>query len=591
MIAAADPPPVAGEISMGPPAPCRAGCPVGTDASAYVALIAEGRFAEAYDVARAPNPFASVCGRICAAPCERACRRGRVDRPIAIRALKRVLTEAHGVEARAARWARGLGAVPPARGPSVGIVGAGPAGLSAAHDLRLAGHPVTLYEAAPEPGGMLVQGVPPFRLPRSLLALEIEAIVGLDGVTLRTGCELGRDLDLGALLEAHAAVLVSVGCRQGRLLETPGVGLPGVMRAVDFLRRAHAATADPVEGPVVVVGGGSVAFDAARSAWRLHAEAGGDGQTLLDAARTAIRSGVRGAEGAPVRLVAPEGRDELSVPAEELREAEREGIRVHGRRGVRRIVGEDRVEGVEVSPVRSLFDEAGHFAPELDAARTEILPARSVVLAIGQTADLSFLSDVSEVTTKGRLDADRWGRTAHPRIFAAGDVATGPRDLIEAVAFGQRAAAAVAHRLAGGEGPPPAPRAIRTPEAPRAPPLEDPTRFWSGYDAVPRAELPKLPARARSGAEEVEGALPAEAARTEAFRCLRCDEHLQLSAPRCIACGLCVDVCPSGCLALVPDAEAGEAARLLIDDDACIRCRLCVHRCPADALAFALAPA
>jgi len=586
-----DPGPCDGPALAGGPAPCRAACPVGTDAAAYVALVAEGRLAEAYDVARAPNPLASICGRICAAPCETACRRGVLDQPIAIRALKRVLAEAWGAESELrSRWRRAIPSVPPATRPSVGIVGAGPAGLSAAHDLRLAGHDVVLYEREERVGGMLAYGVPPFRLPHALLDQELGAILDL-GVTLRTGCEVGRDASIEELLDEHAAVLVSAGCQQGRLLETPGVELPGVIRAVDFLRRVNAprAEADAVEGPVVVIGGGSVAFDAARSAWRLQGVQGGHGQTMLDVARTAIRTSP-GAGPRAVTLVAPESRAELEVPPEELEQAEQEGVVVHDHLGVQRVLGDGRVEGVEVSPVLSLLDEQGRFAPRLDASRAQVLPARTVVLAIGQQADVSFLSTVSglERGGAGGVDADRWGRTAHPRLFAAGDVASGPRDLIDAVASGQRAASAIVQALAGGDraAEPPV-RAVAPAPAPAAPPLGRAARYWSGYDAIPRARLPLRPAPERSAADEVEGPLGAGAARAEGERCLRCDEHLQLASHRCVACGLCADVCPTGCLALRP---AGRRVALVFDGSPCIRCRLCVDRCPADALGFALAP-
>ncbi len=175
--------------------PCRAACPVHTDAGAYVTAIAEGRYEDAYLIARAPNPFPSVCGRVCAAPCERACRRGSVDAPVSIRALKRFVTERFGVESFAASavWHRAHGEVPPADGPSVGVIGGGPAGLAAACDLRLAGHPVTVYEAQERLGGMMVLGIPEYRLPRALIAREIEAIIEL-GIDVETGARIG-DID------------------------------------------------------------------------------------------------------------------------------------------------------------------------------------------------------------------------------------------------------------------------------------------------------------------------------------------------------------------------------------------------------------
>jgi formate dehydrogenase (NADP+) beta subunit len=594
--------PLAEPVDVGTPAPCRAACPVGTDAAAYCALIAEGRIEEAYDVARGPNPLTSICGRICSAPCESACRRGVVDAPLTIRALKRVLTEKHGVEVEhGSRWRRAVGELAPAEGASVAIVGAGPAGLSAAHDLRIAGYCVTLLERHERAGGMLVQGVPAFRLPRALIGQEIQAILDL-GVTLRSGCEVGKTVTIDELLEEHDMVLVTVGCGQGRLLETPGVELPGVLRAVDFLRRANAVSMgrfEPLQGPVVVIGGGSVAFDAARSAWRLQGEQGGHAQTMLDAARTVARdrrqadeaAGAGGEKASTVTLVAPEAREALAVPTEELGRAEEEGVVVRGQLGVMRVVGSDAVEGVEVAPVRRLYDDAGNFAPQLDPEHAEILPARSVVLAIGQRSDTEFLAPLGavEASAWGGVKTDGWGRTTHPRIFAAGDVATGPRDLIDAVAAGQRAASAIVHALRGGapDSAPPR-RAITPPAVSIAPPRREPRRFWSGYDTTPRAELPHRPTDAVEPWEEIEAPLDPASARDEARRCLRCDEHLQLSTSRCIACGLCADICPYGCIALEP---AAGGVVLTFDDSSCIRCDLCVVRCPDAALAFALAPA
>jgi formate dehydrogenase (NADP+) beta subunit len=570
----------------GTPAPCRGACPVGTDAAAYVALLAEGRTADAYDVARAPNPFASVCGRICSAPCERACRRGVIDSAVSIRALKRVLCDEHGAEQGAAsRWQRAVGVVPPISRVSVGIIGSGPAGLAAAHDLRLAGHAVTVYEAMEAPGGMMRFGIPAFRLPRAVLDAEIQAILGL-GIALQLGCAIGRDVTFASLLERHAAVLVTVGCQQGRTIRAPGVELPGVMRAVDFLRRENArlevdpaAPADVPAGDVVVIGGGSVAFDAARSAWRTQATSAYDGQTALDAARSARRASER-----TVTLVAPEARASLPVPTEELHEATLEGVALRAGMGVVRIVGDTTVTGVEVAPVQSLFDADGRFNPQLDLTQAVVLPAQTVVLAIGQQSDTDFLAPHPDIarTPWGGLVVDHELRATDPRVWAAGDVATGPRDLIDAVAAGQRAARSIM-RAHGG--------LVARDAVPvhRAPPLVADTRFWSRYDDVRRTALPVLQPTRRDAVAEVEHGLALEDARLEGARCLRCDEQLQFAPVRCIACALCVDVCPQSSLALVP--ADGRSLALLFDDRTCIRCGLCVHRCPTDALLFTLAPA
>src|SRR5512133_4108765 len=302
--------------------PCRAACPVHTDAGAYVTAIAEGRYREAYLIARRPNPFPSICGRVCAAPCEAACRRGTLDAPIAIRALKRFVSERYGVESfgGSAVWHEAHGPVPPATGPSVGVVGGGPAGLSAAHDLRLAGHPVTIYEAQERLGGMMVLGIPEYRLARGLISREVEAILEL-GVEARTNCRVGAEVLLEELLDEHAALFLAVGTGRGRDLEIPGHELDGVIRAVEFLLNVNQGFGVDLGERVVVVGGGNVAFDAARTALRAAArrEAGPMPQPLgpqaqedarrslttsLDVARSAIRAGV--AEVTVVALESPE---------------------------------------------------------------------------------------------------------------------------------------------------------------------------------------------------------------------------------------------------------------------------------------------
>ena len=247
--------------------PCRAACPVHTDAGGYVTAIAEGRFSDAYQIARAPNPFPSICGRVCAAPCETSCRRGTVDAPVAIRALKRFVSERYGVESfgGATEWHRGHGEVPAAGTTSVGIIGGGPGGLAAAHDLRLAGHQVTVYEGEQRLGGMMVMGIPEYRLPRALIDRETEAIVSL-GIDVELGCRIGRDLTFEQLLERHDAIFMCVGAGRGRDLNIPGHELDGTVSAIEFLLNVNRGFRVELGESVVVVGGGNVAFDAARTA-------------------------------------------------------------------------------------------------------------------------------------------------------------------------------------------------------------------------------------------------------------------------------------------------------------------------------------
>jgi NAD-dependent dihydropyrimidine dehydrogenase PreA subunit len=314
------------------------------------------------------------------------------------------------------------------------------------------------------------------------------------------------------------------------------------------------------------------------------------GQTALDAARAASR-----ATTLPVLLVAPEPPGALPVPLDELHEAGQEGVTVRAGMGVRRIVGDGHVEGVVIAPIASLFDELGRFRPTLQEGHDETIAARTVIVAIGQESDLSFLPTSFGVAVApwGGLRADRDGRTAHPRLFAAGDVSTGPRDLIDAIASGQRAARSIRADLSGADPSMPASfdgDTVATPMPPVVhPPVVHPQRserrYYSGYDTLHRRVLPVLPPAARAQDHEVERLLAQVDARTEASRCLRCDTHIVLDASRCVACGLCVDVCPYGTLALIAQPLHGVGTfALTLDERACIRCGLCVDRCPAQAL-------
>jgi NADPH-dependent glutamate synthase beta subunit-like oxidoreductase len=558
--------------------PCRAACPVHTDAGAYVTAIAEGRYQDAYLIARAPNPFASICGRVCAAPCESACRRGTVDAPIAIRALKRFVTEQFGVEsfAAATHWHEAHGPVPPATLPSVGVVGGGPAGLTAAYELRLAGHPVTVYEAADRLGGMMALGIPEYRLARGIITREIDAILEL-GIDVRLSCQVGRDTSLADLLERHESVFLSIGTGRGRDLDLPGHDLDGVLRAVEFLLNVNQGFRVELGRRVVVVGGGNVAFDAARTALRAD-DARREMVTTLDVARTAVRSGV-----AEVTVIALESPQEIPADAEEIAEAEAEGITILYRKGPHRFVGEGgQVTGLETIDVQSVFDAEGRFNPTFLPGTETVLPADSVILAVGQAADLSALDGVDLELARGAIKVDPTTlRTSHPRIWAGGDVAHGPRNLIDAIADGKRAAASM-----HGGSPPRADGAVRVEISRRA----GFRRLSSGYDAIGRRHVPAAPTGRRTGFAEVELGYGPQDAWLESLRCLRCFDNVMLDPGLCILCGLCVDVCPPNCITIARADHAGVGTAnqsvLLLDEDLCIRCGLCVNRCPPGALSM-----
>jgi NADPH-dependent glutamate synthase beta subunit-like oxidoreductase len=456
---------------------CQAGCPVATDAGRYVQLIGEGRDEEAFLVARAPNPFASVCGRVCAAPCEDACRRGAIDAPIAIRALKRHLTERYGVESsrpdtqdslrqtlisEGNRFAFHLPVVPgpaPIRGAKIAVVGAGPAGLSAAHDLALLGYRVTVFDAAAEAGGMMRFGIPEYRLPRALIQSEINKILEL-GVELRLNTALTPSFGLPQLkAEDFQAVFVSVGVSRGRDLNVPGVELDGVVKAVDYLLNVNRGYRLNLGQRVVVVGGGFVAFDAARTALRVGQEAPlpetetGEArlQESLDVARAALRSG-----SMEVTVVSLENFEEMPVlrttqGKEEFEEAKREGIRFVIRRGPVRFLGEKRLQSWSSARCSRSSTRAAA-SPDLRRHRRRVARRRRLRARGGAKADLSSFIPAMEWRSLRRARSAWTPRRSPPppRASRRRRVAFGPRNLIDAVANGKRAARSIHEYLAHG---------------------------------------------------------------------------------------------------------------------------------------------
>jgi len=610
---------------------CQSGCPVGTDAGRYVQLIAEGREEEAYLVARAPNPFASVCGRVCAAPCEDACRRGAIDAPIAIRALKRYVTERYGVESLRPDTQDRLRDVPIPEGnryaghlpmhpssqlvserPSkrrVAVVGAGPSGMAAAHDLALLGHEVTVFEAAGEAGGMMRFGIPEYRLPRTLIRAEIDKIASL-GVTLRLGTPLSASFGLDELKrQGFEAVFLSVGVAKGRDLDVPGVELDGVIKAVDYLLNVNQGYRMNLGRHVVVIGGGFVAFDAARTALRLGGDAEKDLEALaseadsrtkeaLDSARTALRGGAT-----EVTIASLERFDEMPVLRttqghEEFQEAKREGVAFLPRRGPKRFLGSGRLAAVELRCVRSVFDANGRFAPTYDDEDVVTIEADACILAIGQKPDLAFLkpSDGVLVSPNGTIRVDPTTlATSALGVFAGGDVAFGPRNLIEAVANGKRAARSIHEFLEKGQA-----RLERTLEIEKIPTRD--YRMLAGFELLDREAPPTIDLGRRTGIAEVETGYDSRGAWRQAARCLVCHVQTIYDPEKCVLCNRCVDICPEYCLAIVPFEDLGLSEQekadlvaraeanglplsaMLKDDDRCIRCGLCASRCPTDAM-------
>jgi NADPH-dependent glutamate synthase beta subunit-like oxidoreductase/ferredoxin len=610
---------------------CREGCPVRTDSGGYVQAIAEGRYEDAYIIARTPNPFASICGRVCAAPCEVKCRRGSLDASISIRALKRFICERFGVESDGFD----LGRVYPelraadrqriGSGRKVAVIGAGPAGLSCAHELALLGFTPTVFEAHNVAGGMLVLGVPEYRLPREIIQAEIEAIASLD-VEIRLNSRLGRDFSLLDLKQqGFEAFFLGIGAHKSRELAIEGVQLDGVLRAIEFLLNINLGYRVSLGRKVVVIGGGNVAFDVARSVVRqaehltgmseaelrtaLHQaasvleqltarepEAPDEVRLALDVAREAIRKGVP-----EVHMYCLESLEEIPAAREEIEEAEKEGIRLHTRFGPKRVVGlEGKVTGVELVRCSRVFDENRRFSPQFIEGSEERVACDTVVLAIGQAADLAWLraEDSLKLTPRGTLQTDPVTlATSRPDVFAGGDVAFGPRIIITAVAEGQRAARSIAKYLTG-----------PVPERPvKARVTTFPTenyRMPAGYEKLARRSAPTLSLERRIGIAEVEQAYAESDAQAQSLRCLKCHVSPVFDGDKCILCGGCADICPENCLRLVDVLavrgdeqlqaallarygripQTGEQAGIIKDETRCIRCGLCAVRCPTGAI-------
>lgn len=602
---------------------CQFACPVNTDARGYVRAIAAGDFESAYLIARGPNPLASICGRVCGAPCEAACRRSAIDEAISIRALKRFVTAKFGPESfiretlkpidllkRAfglgkqrecaggeelaslrgvldgVRWGHGSGA-------KVAIIGSGPAGLAAAHDLALLGYRPTVYEMEPIPAGMLAVGIPEYRLPRELIRAEVEVIRAL-GVEFVCNTQVGKDISFADVRRHHKATIIAVGAKRSRSIPIPGGEGPGVIGGVEFLRdvalnnRAEPSTLIRLGRRIVVIGGGNVAYDVSRTVIR---------QVGMDVSRSALRQ----AHVGEVHLCCLEGVDEMPADDVEILEGHEEGVVLHPSLGPVEILRQANgmIRGITFKRCLNVFDENGRFAPKFDDGERTTIEADTVLWAVGQQPDLSFVEGDSDLKLNERklIDCDQSTlRTKSPDVFLAGDIVYGPRLLIDAVASGKRCARSV-HAYLSGE-----PMAagyefihLNIPGYSRE----------ADYEKVGRHPVPTRSAadRKSSQAIEVERGFDEMVAMREAARCLDCGVNTIFDSEKCILCGGCADVCPELCLQLVScdrlvgDArlapvlreryggvDLSEVSAIVKDEEKCIRCALCAERCPVDAI-------
>jgi NADPH-dependent glutamate synthase beta subunit-like oxidoreductase/coenzyme F420-reducing hydrogenase delta subunit len=525
-------------------APCLVACPVHTETRGYVERIVEGRYEDALDVLLAADPFSSVCGRICHHPCEQSCRRSKVDAPVGLRQLKRFVIEATQ-DYRLKRRA------PAARTRTerIAIIGSGPAGLTAAHDLARAGFGVTVLESGAEPGGMLGMAIPRYRLPYAVVREDIDDILAL-GVELRTRCAVGRDVTLADLQREFQAVLIATGLSESRSLGVPNIDSHGVLLALPVLRAIRAGEPVPLGERVVVIGGGNVAVDVARCVRRLGAT--------------------------DVTMACLESREQMPAWEWELEEALEEGVKLAPSWGPMEVlVGNGAVAGIELKRCVRVFDDSGRFSPAFDEGDTRSIPADAIVLAIGQRGDLTCLSGSSIRVAPGeRLEYDAESMTTSERsVFGCGEVVTGPGAAAEAVADGHRAARAIEHFLDTGE-------LLRQPRAVELPVIGDlPEETIERIKERARVEVGRAPGEARVGDfSEIERGFTEAEARAEAQRCLACTTGAFVDQERCAGCLTCVRVCPFGVATVTSTAVMAE--------EKCQACGVCAAVCPAAAIAL-----
>lgn len=481
-------------------APCKATCPAHVSIQGYIALINQGKYREALELFKADHPFPAICGRVCHHPCEGICTRGDVEESIAIQYLHRFIAD---VDLKSDTPY--VPEVAENRDEKIAIIGAGPAGLAAAYFLRLQGYQPTVFEKLPVAGGMMAVGIPAYRLPRDMLAAEIKIIQDM-GVEINTGVEFGKDITLESLeKDDFKATFMATGLHLSRPLNVEGEDLPGVLKGVDFLRDAALGNKVNVEKKTIVIGGGNVAVDVALTAKRTGAE--------------------------DVTLVCLEKREEMPAWDYEIEEALEEGVTIVNSLGPNRFLGKDgRLTGIEFKRCTAVFDEHGSFNPQYDPTDLINMDAETIIVAIGQAADLSF-ADKNEVavTKRGGLEADPITlETPIKGVFAGGDVFYGPKSVVEAVECGKEAAESI-HRYLNGMDL-----------------KQGREKDWSyekpdieGETQKTRIAMQNLAVEDRAGNfNEIALGFTEDEAKAEAERCLKCGI--------CSECYQCVDACLAG---------------------------------------------
>ncbi|MTI58851.1 MAG: oxidoreductase [Firmicutes bacterium] len=476
------------------PAFCVATCPLHIDVRGYIDLINEGEYKQSIALIREKTPFPGILGRVCAHPCEENCKRQDVENAMSIKNLKRFAADFDDP----ADWDVETKEI---TGKEVAIIGSGPAGALAAYDLQKMGHQVTIFEALPVVGGMLRVGIPAYRLPGDVIDNEYKILEDL-GVEIRLNTRVGEDIPYDELEEDYDAVFIAAGAHKSIMLPVEGSDLKGVVPGVEFLREVGLTGKPKTGNKVVVVGGGNVAMDVARTVWRLGAE--------------------------EINVICLESRDEMPAHTWEIEDAEEEGIKVNCGWGPLQFNGKDRVESITVKKCISVFDEEGNFNPSYDEDQTREIEADMIIIAIGQQGDIPFLESKKgiELSRGNKVKVDEMTlQTDKENVFAGGDIAGRPLLAIEAMAHGRKAAVSIDRYLKGED-------LYLNREK------EGTYETWLEKDIDPeevskkRVEMNMLPVEERKGNfSEVELGFNEEEARSEAERCLQCE------------CKLCMQEC------------------------------------------------
>jgi NADPH-dependent glutamate synthase beta subunit-like oxidoreductase len=523
---------------------CTDACPVGVDVPRYIRAVRDGKYDQAVAILREKLPLPVVCADACFAPCEGVCAYKQFGEPIAIRAIKRA-----AVDKGKDTWKKKK-KLAKKTGKTVAVVGAGPAGLTAAYYLVTKGHQVTLFDAFPKPGGMLRYGIPNYRLPEKRLDKDVSTILGM-GVKFRGNVTIGKDMPLERLKEDYDAVFLAGGANGSARIPLPGADKKGVLWGWDFLRDVKLGKAPKVKGDVIVVGAGNVAIDVALTARRLGAKR--------------------------VDIFCLEKREEMPAHEWEIALAEEEGVVIHNSWAPKKVLGQSSVTGLTLMKCTSVFDKEGRFKPAYDEKVTEKAEAKTIILAVGQTAELGYLGKEGGIRVNGgRIAVDeKTLATDESSIFAGGDVVTGPASIIQAMAQGRKAAAAIDQYL-GGNGN--IDEVLAAPEkSVRLPELT--------LKSEPRSVMPLLNLGERNtGFKQVETGFTEEQIAAETNRCLNCDARrfeVVLNTEHCKECGYCAEVCGVNTFGAADFFNAkGYKPQEVKSSKWCVGCFKCYFACP-----------